>query len=59
LHYTWGLAAGLEFEDYEAKGTFADHLKRARLRVMADYEKKLHITLSTVAIFVLKKHGLE
>lgn len=45
------------FEDYEAKGKFADHLKRARLRIMADYEKKLHVTSSAGAIFALKSMG--
>ena len=49
-----GFSSRQAFEDYEAKGKFADHLKRARLRVMADYEKKLHVTSSTGAIFVLK-----
>jgi hypothetical protein len=52
-----GFSSRQAFEDYEAKGKFADHLKRARLRVMADYEKKLHVTSSTGAIFALKSMG--
>ncbi|WP_426671259.1 terminase small subunit [Mucilaginibacter sp. McL0603] len=52
-----GFSSRQAFEDYEAKGKFADNLKRARLRVMADYEKKLHVTSSTGAIFALKSMG--
>ena len=52
-----GFSSRQEFENYEAKGKFAEQLKRARLRVMADYEKKLHVTSSTGAIFALKSLG--
>jgi hypothetical protein len=52
-----GFSSRQAFEDYEANGKFADHLKRARLRVMTDYEKKLHVTSSTGAIFALKSMG--
>lgn len=33
-----------QFEQYESKGKFAANLKRARLRIEAIYEKKLHQT---------------
>ncbi len=52
-----GFSSRQAFEDYEAKGKFANHLKRARLRIMADYEKKLHVTSSAGAIFALKSMG--
>jgi hypothetical protein len=52
-----GFSSRQAFENCEAKGKFADQLKRARLRVMADYEKKLHVTSSTGAIFALKSMG--
>lgn len=52
-----GFSSRQAFEEYETKGKFADHLKRARLRIMADYEKKLHVTSSTGAIFALKSMG--
>ncbi len=52
-----GFSSRQAFEDCEVKGKFADQLKRARLRVMADYEKKLHVTSSTGAIFALKSMG--
>lgn len=45
------------FEDYEKAGRFADQLKRARLRIEAEYEKKLHFQSSTGAIFALKSMG--
>jgi hypothetical protein len=46
-----------EMEDYELRGKFAETIKRAGLRVMADYEKKLHVTSSTGAIFASKNSG--
>ncbi|HEY4196335.1 MAG TPA: terminase small subunit [Mucilaginibacter sp.] len=57
LAFHLGFSSRQAFEDYEAKGKFADHLQRARLRIMADYEKKLHVTSSTGAIFALKSMG--
>lgn len=45
------------FDDYEAKGKFADVLKRARLRIEAIYEKKLYQQSSPGAIFALKNLG--
>jgi len=49
-----GFSSMQEMEDYGHKGKFAQKIKRARLRVIADYERKLHITSSTGAIFALK-----
>lgn len=44
------------FEDYERKGAYANALKRGRLQVEAEYEKKLH-GQSAGIIFALKKLG--
>ncbi len=44
------------FDDYQRKGKFAGTLKRGRLRVELEYEKKLH-TSATGALFVLKSTG--
>jgi hypothetical protein len=49
-----GFSSRQEMEKYEHKGKFAQKVKRARLRVTADYEKKLHVSSSTGAIFALK-----
>jgi hypothetical protein len=52
-----GFSSRQEMEDYELKGKFAEKIRRARLRIMAGYEKKLHVTSSTGAIFALKSMG--
>jgi len=58
-----GLASHLGFESrdafaaYEQHGLFAPMLKRARLRIEAVYEKKLHHQSSSGAIFALKSWG--
>jgi len=58
-----GLALALNFtsitemEAYEREGKFAPVVKKARLRVEAEYEKKLHFQSSTGAIFFLKNLG--
>lgn len=57
LAFHLGFSSREAFEEYESNGKFADQLKRARLRVMANYEKKLHATSSTGAIFALKSMG--
>lgn len=44
-----------EFDGYERKGKFASIIKRARLQIEAEYEKKLDT--STGAMFVLKSMG--
>ena len=46
-----------EFEAYEVNGKFAHLAKKARLRVEAEYEKRLHYQSSTGAIFFLKNAG--
>jgi hypothetical protein len=45
------------FEAYEQKGNYASTLKRARLRIEAEYEKQLHHQPSSGAIFALKSMG--
>lgn len=45
------------FDEYELNGKFADRLKRARLRIEALYEKKLHTQYTSGAIFALKSLG--
>jgi hypothetical protein len=57
LAFHLGFSSREAFEEYELNGKFADQIKRARLRIMADYEKKLHVTSSTGAIFALKSMG--
>jgi hypothetical protein len=46
-----------EFEAHEKKPRFAVFLKRARLKIEAEYEKKLHLTSAAGAIFALKSLG--
>ena len=46
-----------EFEAYEKKPRFAVFLKRARLKIEAEYEKKLPLTSAAGAIFALKSLG--
>jgi hypothetical protein len=57
LAFHLGFSSREGFEEYELNGRFAEQLKRARLRIMAGYEKKLHVTSSTGAIFALKSMG--
>jgi hypothetical protein len=45
------------FNQYELTGEFASTLKRSRLRIEAEYEKKLHQQPSSGAIFALKTWG--
>jgi hypothetical protein len=52
-----GFSSRQEMDDYELNGKYTEKIKRTRLRVMADYEKKLHVTSSTGAIFALKSQG--
>lgn len=46
-----------EFEEYEQKKIYKDILTRARFRVMAYYESRLHHPSPTGAIFALKSMG--
>jgi len=57
LAYHLGFESVQSFEACEAKGRYTTLLKRARLRVEAEYEKKLHFQSSTGAIFALKSMG--
>jgi len=57
LAYHLGFESIHEYETCEAKGVYASPLKRARLRVETEYEKKLHFQSSTGAIFALKSLG--
>ena len=55
LAFHLGFASWQEFQVYDGK--FAAHIKRARLRVEAEYEKKLHQQPPSAAMFVLKSLG--
>ncbi|GAA4338787.1 hypothetical protein GCM10023149_49040 [Mucilaginibacter gynuensis] len=52
-----GFNSRREFEEQEANGPHAAALQRARLRIEAEYEKKLHYQSATGAIFALKSIG--
>ncbi|RYZ94856.1 MAG: hypothetical protein EOP47_26995, partial [Sphingobacteriaceae bacterium] len=52
-----GFESRADFDSYEKNGAFAGTLKRGRLRIEAEYEKKLHFQSPTGAIFALKKLG--
>jgi DNA-packaging protein gp3 len=55
-HYL-GFASLGEFEEYEARSRFGTPLKRARLRIAAIYEKKLHTHSYGGAAYALKISG--
>ncbi|QQL50346.1 terminase small subunit [Mucilaginibacter ginkgonis] len=57
LAWYLGFASRDEFDKYEEQGRFKNRLKRARLRIEAEYEKKLHGSSSSGAIFALKTMG--
>lgn len=57
LAFFLGFESRQKFDKYEQEGKFAKTLKRGRLRIEAEYEKKLHYTSSTGAIFALKSLG--
>jgi hypothetical protein len=57
LAFYLGFESRAAFEQYELDGEFAPAVKRARLRVEAAYEKKLHQQSPTGAIFALKNLG--
>lgn len=52
-----GFSSRQQFEDHEKKPRFAPTLRRARLKIEAEYEKKLHLTSAAGAIFALKSLG--
>jgi len=57
LMYFLGFVSKQQFEDYEAHGEYADQAKRAKLRIIAEYEKKLHGSSSTGVTHMLKTLG--
>lgn len=57
LAYHLGFKSLGDFEASEAKGKYSGLLKRARLRVETEYEKKLHNQSASGAIFALKSLG--
>ena len=57
LAFHLGFSSRKQMEHYEATGKLSEFIQRARLRVMADYEKKLHLPSSSGAIFALKSLG--
>lgn len=52
-----GFHSRAQFEQYEKRGKYAAGLKRARLRIEAIYEKKLHQATFGGAVFALKNLG--
>jgi hypothetical protein len=52
-----GFSSKQELEEYERRGRHKLQLRRARLRVEAEYEKRLHQQSPTGAIFALKSMG--
>lgn len=54
LAFYLGLESSAELEKYEQRGWYAFPLKRARLKIEAEYEKKLHDS-SSGAMYALKK----
>jgi hypothetical protein len=56
LAFILGFNSRQEFEACEAKGRYSATLKRARLRIEATFEKKLHDS-SGGAVFALKNMG--
>jgi hypothetical protein len=57
LAFFLGFNSRHAFDDYETNGKFAHILKRGRLGIEAEYEKKLHQQPASGAIFALKNMG--
>ena len=57
LAYYLGFESRQAFDQYEMSGRFGPELKRGRLRIETEYEKKLHQSSSTGAMFALKAMG--
>jgi hypothetical protein len=55
LAFILGFNSRQEFEAFEARGRYSATLKRARLRIEAIYEQRLHS--SAGAVFALKNMG--
>ena len=54
LAFHLGFSSLKQMEQYEAAGKYAGLIQRGRLRIIAEYEKKLHTGPSSGAIFALK-----
>lgn len=52
-----GFTSKEQFDDYETLGKYRTIIKRARFRVMAYYESRLHYPAPTGAMFALKSMG--
>jgi hypothetical protein len=52
-----GFSSVVDFEQYERNGKYAQLAQQARLRIIAVYEKKLHSSSATGAVFALKFLG--
>ena len=57
LAFFLGFSSRQSFDDYEIGGKHANILKRGRLRIEAEYEKKLHQQPASGAIFALRSMG--
>lgn len=57
LAFFLGFSSRQSFDDYETSGKHAHILKRGRLRIEAEYEKKLHQQPASGAIFALRSMG--
>ena len=54
-----GFNSRAEFDEYEANGLYANILKRGRLRIEAEYEKKTALSIVYRCDVCAQKHGLE
>lgn len=57
MAYFLGFESRQSFYDYAEKGEFSYLLKRVRLKVESEYEKRVNGTTPTGPIFVLKNMG--
>ncbi len=57
LAFHLGFSSLAQMEWYRYKGKHAELIQRAILRIMANYEKKLHDGSASGAIFILKGSG--
>ncbi|MCC8409777.1 hypothetical protein LJ707_12630 [Mucilaginibacter sp. UR6-1] len=52
-----GFTSREEFGIYEQQGRFAETARKARLQIEAEYEKRLHLSSPTGAVFALRSMG--
>lgn len=57
LAYFLGFESRQSFYDYEERGEFSYIIKRARLRIEANYEENLQMNTPSGSIFALKNMG--